>query len=882
MPGPLRVLLVEDCPSDAELVLRELSRAGFSPKWQRVDTERDFAASLHPDLDIILSDFEMPGFSGLRALEVIQELGFEIPFILISGTIGEETAVDAMKKGAADYFLKDRLARLGPAVTLALKQSVARRERLLAATALRESEDRFRRLAENIQDVFWMTDLNKHQMLYISPAYERIWGRPSAELAVSPLAWLETIHPDDQAHVLAAAVNQAAGTYDEEYRIIRPDGSLRWIRDRAFPVHDDAGQVDRVVGVARDVTASKQAGDALRLFRSLVDHSNDAFEVIDPESGRFVDVNQKACVDRGYTREEYLALHVHDVDPAVTRENWPWWMNRIRLAGSINMDGRHQRKDGTTFPVEVSAKWVHLDNDYIVTVVRDITNRKRNEERFRRLVDSNAQGVMFRNTSGRILDANDAFLRIIGYSREELDAGLLNWIALTPEEFAPLDRNCLAELTDKGVSTPYEKEYIRKDGSRVPVLVGAAAFEYNPQEGVCFVVDLTEFKKLEQQFLRAQRMESIGTLAGGIAHDLNNVLTPIIMALDLMKLRFTDPASAELLSIIGASAQRGADMVRQVLSFGRGMEGRRLDVQINHLLQEVGKISQNTFLKSISVEITAPPDLWTVTGDPTQLHQALLNLCVNARDAMPHGGTLSLSAENLTLDAHDAGMHLASHPGRYVLTRVRDTGSGMPRHVLDMIFDPFFTTKEIGKGTGLGLSTTQAIIKSHDGFIEVHSEVGKGTLFSIYLPVRAGSSGTSVHTPAELPRGNGELVLVIDDEASVRQITRQTLDNFGYRVLLAADGAEAAATYADHLQEIAIVLTDMMMPIMDGTATIHVLKRINPAVRIIAASGLSAGHQAGDPTRLGIHGFLPKPYTAETLLRTLEAALKAPTPGETT
>jgi CheY-like chemotaxis protein len=338
-----------------------------------------------------------------------------------------------------------------------------------------------------------------------------------------------------------------------------------------------------------------------------------------------------------------------------------------------------------------------------------------------------------------------------------------------------------------------------------------------------------------------------------------------------MKLKFRDPSSQNLLEIISTSANRGADMVRQVLSFARGVEGRRIDVRISDLLQEIGKIANDTFLKSIMVNLTIPTDLWAVTGDPTQLHQVLLNLCVNARDSMPVGGTLSLAAENVNFDVHDAGLHPGSTPGRYVIVEVRDTGTGIAPDVLEKIFDPFFTTKEIGKGTGLGLSTTQAIVKNHGGFIEVSSEIGIGTAFRIYLPVSAGVSGRVARVVPELPRGHGELILIVDDETTVRQITRQTLEVFGYSVLLATDGSDAGTVYAARHQEIAIVLTDMMMPVMDGVATIQSLKRINPAVRIIAASG---GH-AGEVSHLGVRHFLQKPYTAETLLKALAEVLAA-------
>jgi len=388
--------------------------------------------------------------------------------------------------------------------------------------------------------------------------------------------------------------------------------------------------------------------------------------------------------------------------------------------------------------------------------------------------------------------------------------------------------------------------------------------------------DITERKKLEEQFLRAQRMESIGTLAGGIAHDLNNTLGPIILSIELLKEKFPDPDSQDVLSVVRSSAQRGADMVRQVLSFARGVEGRRMDVQVRHLVQEIEKLANDTFLKNIQVRTFVPFDLWTVLGDPTQLHQVLLNLCVNARDAMPGGGKLTISARNITLDEHYAALHLEARPGPYVLLQVKDSGTGMPPEVIKKIFDPFYTTKDLGKGTGLGLSTSLGIVKSHGGFIRVYSEVGEGATFEVYLPAQKEiSPGAAAQLAAELPRGHGELILVVDDEISVRQITQQTLGAFGYRVVLAVDGVEAVAIYARERAEIAAVITDMAMPVMDGPATIEVLRRMNPAVRIIAASGLAGQGRVTDAMNLGVKHFLPKPYTAETLLKALRDVLSA-------
>ena len=422
-----------------------------------------------------------------------------------------------------------------------------------------------------------------------------------------------------------------------------------------------------------------------------------------------------------------------------------------------------------------------------------------------------------------------------------------------------------------------ELHQVGKDGRKLIVegrwtLLRDAAGQ--PRSILSVNTDITERKKVEEQLLRAQRMESLGTLAGGIAHDLNNALTPIMMSIELLKIQEQDPLRMGVLATIENSARRGADMVRQVLSFSRGVEGQRVEVQAGHLLKGIEKIANETFLKNIWVCSDIPSDLWVVRGDPTQIHQMLLNLCVNARDAMPNGGTINLRAANHLLDEQCASMMAGAKPGPYLRIELEDTGAGMPPEVIDRIFEPFFTTKELGKGTGLGLSSALAIIKSHQGFIHVSSEPDKGSLFQVYLPAQL-EHGMSSPPPltAEMIRGNGELVLLIDDEDAVRKITGQTLESFGYQVLPACDGVEASTLYATHKEKVAVVVTDMMMPVMDGPATIQVLMRMNPQVRIIAASGLGIKDMVAKATGAGVKHFIPKPYSAETLLKTLAHVL---------
>lgn len=892
MSEPLNVLLLEDEPNDAELVLRALRQSGFEPGWQRVDTEQAFQEKLSSGLDIILSDYDMPSFNAPQALEILKQSRLDIPFIIISGTIGEDVAVEMMRKGATDYLLKDRLARLGISVRQALEQGRWRQERnksaeavleskrflqstlnaltshiaildekgtiievnaawdrfarendfkgarrgvgdnylelcdasagrfseeaalvaagiravmsggrrefqleypchspreqrwfvvrvtqfggvgpvrvvvaheniterKLAEDALRESEERFRQIAETIQEVFWISDIKKGKVFYISPAYERIWGRSCESLLKAPHNWLEAIHPDDQERVKHAALTrQMDGGYDEEYRILRPDGAVRWIRDRAFPVCNASRQVYRIVGVAQDITDRKNAGDRLHEQASLLDKARDAILVRHLEQG-ITYWNKSAEMLYGWTLDEVRGRQAADfmyLDLTAYQQAVATVLSQGEWSGEI----QQVTKSGDAILVE--GRW---------TLVRDEAGR--------------------------------------------------------------------------------------------------------PQAVLAINSDITEKKKMEQQFLRAQRMESIGTLAGGIAHDLNNVLAPILMSIDLLRLTSRDERAQVVLSTIEASAKRGADMVQQILSFARGVEGRRMLINVRTIIEDLQHLVQDTFPKDIRFQAEFGRDLPLFSGDHTQVHQVLLNLCVNARDAMPKGGTLRVVASCLEVDSNYASMTQDSKPGRYVMIKVTDTGVGIPQNLLERIFDPFFTTKDLGKGTGLGLSTVLAIVKSHGGFLNVYSEPGNGTTFSACFPAADGLNDAPAETPDDKhPRGQGELILIVDDEAAVRTITQQTLESFGYRVITAADGTEAVALYSMHRGEVAAVVTDMMMPVMGGQVTIQVLKRLDPDVRIIAASGLSSESNSTRAESLGVTHFLLKPFTAQTILAALKEVI---------
>ncbi|HEX5400180.1 MAG TPA: PAS domain S-box protein, partial [Verrucomicrobiae bacterium] len=751
----------------AELLVAELRRAGFEPAWNRVETEPEFRAALENRPDIIFSDYSMPQFSGLRAAELTRESGRDIPFILVSGTVGEEIAVEAMRSGATDYLLKDRLARLGSAVERALREARERGQRkqvehelresehrfrrmlenlqLIAMTldregritfandyllrltgrtrsevlgadwfelflpetgtglkelflehlalnkisahrqnpiqtargelrdilwnnmplrdaagnivgtasigedvterkraeaALRESEEKFRQIAENIREVFWLTDPVKRQMLYISPAYEAIWGRSCQSLYDSPQTWLEAIHPDDRERIHQAALTkQEGGEYDETYRILRPDGSVRWIHDRAFPVRNESGAIYRVVGVAEDVT------------------------------------NQR---------------------------------------------------------------------------------------------------------------------------------------------------------------------------------------------------------KLEEQFHQAQKMEAVGQLAGGVAHDFNNILAVIQMSCELIKTEGKlSAAQSEFAEGISDAARRAAALVRQLLLFSRRQIMQQRDLDLNEIVNGLSQMLRRIIGEDVNLELRLRSGSLPVHADAGMLEQVLMNLAVNARDAMPGGGRLCIETGEKDVDADHARLHPDASPGRHVWFAVSDTGQGIPPEIVPRIFEPFFTTKQPGKGTGLGLATVFGIVKQHRGWISVRSEPGAGTCFQIFFPAGASAPPQKSAPVARRKAGGGpETILVAEDDRVLRGLTRITLEGQGYRVVEAASGAEAVKLWPGHCREIGLLLTDLVMP--DGMSGQQLALRFlqdNPMLKVVYMSGYSP-EAAGRELELRVgENFVRKPCTPNQLLETVRRCL---------
>ena len=538
------------------------------------------------------------------------------------------------------------------------------------------------------------------------------------------------------------------------------------------------------------------------------------------------------------------------------------------------------RRDGTPIWIELLIAPVVNSAGQIthhVGVQKDVTVQKKADERIGELaalLDAAQDAIVVKGMDETILYWNKGAERICGWTEAEaLGQNALNLVC-------PMDSKELEEtgqqLLERGEWSG-QLDITSKEGKTVQLETRWTLLRDEndiPKSKLIIGTDITAKKQLEAQVLRMQRMESIGTLAGGIAHDLNNVFGPILLGLEMLARQMPDKRSQHLLDLLTAASQRGAEIVKQILSFARGVEGERASVGLASLITEQGRICTSTFKKGIRITAETVTPLWSVMGDATQLHQVLMNLCVNAQDAMPDGGALAIKAVNTVLDAAACKLHPGVNPGPFVLITISDTGTGIQPAVAERIFDPFFTTKEVGKGTGLGLSTVLGIVKSHGGFIDVDSEVGVGTQFRVYLPAIA---DTDIQTAApELigtPQGDGECILLVDDEAAVRELTGAALEEHGYHVIVAADGTEAVVALSQNMSAIKAVVTDMSMPFMDGPTTIRVLRKMKPDLRFIAISGRLGTTGANELSQIPGVTFLQKPYTSSKLVHILRDCL---------
>lgn len=654
-------------------------------------------------------------------------------------------------------------------------------------------------------------------------------------------------------------------------------------------LHADAGRAARLHhSPASDSSAAsgEASGDSgaasEKLLGIVVETLPYYVAIIDPEGRtRYLNGAARECLGAGCrVGMPFLAAFPEEAGKHFLREQLPQAREHGRWQGTSTW----RASDGRLLAVAqivIAQPGDGSELQFLCIVARDISHRQAAEALLREraaLLEQAQEAVIVKSLDDIVLRWSAGAARIYGWTAEES-------IGRRASDLLRGDTGTYSQARRSTADIGRWTGELRKFNKQGSELIVDSRWTLirdslgTPSSILSIDADVTEQRKLQGQMLRAQRLDSIGTLAGGIAHDLNNVLAPITLGIGLLQMRSHDATTSATLTTMERSAARGADLVRQVLSFARGSEGNRVAVSPASLVRELQRIVEETFPKSITLEVRADEVPFTIMGNATQLHQVLLNLAVNARDAMPSGGRLTLEVETACLDVGYVAMRPDARLGQHVVFVVRDTGVGIATELLEKIFEPFFTTKDHGQGTGLGLSTVQSIVKAHGGFVDVSSELGKGTQFRVYLPAERDEKVVEpAAVPTGAPRGRGEHVLVVDDEEMVSSIMARTLEFYGYRVTRARNGAEAVARFVSSQPPIDIVLTDMAMPVMDGTATIMALGTIAPNVRVIGASGIASHDRFVSALGSRIGHFLQKPFTAETLLRALRTVLDKPAP----
>ena len=765
MTNELRLLILEDTPHDAELDVAVLEDEGYSCRWDRVETRESFLERLdRPDFDIILCDFSLPVFDGMTALELFTKRRLDIPFIFVSGTLGEDVAIECLKAGATDYVIKPHLSRLGPVVTRALREKNEQRKRHQAEAAIQESEERYRKIFEDAPIGIINFDA-KFNILKANKAFCDLLGY--AEEEIVKLSFIEVTHLKDLQKELELGEQVFKGvlpSYQIEKRFIKKDQEPIWTNLMATVIRDKQGKALHGLGMIRDITERKQAELALR-------ESEERLKAILDNSPALIYTQDTNCRFTFVNRRFETLFQVDE--------------NQIKTRTAYDL-----------FPREVA------DN-------------------------------------------------LMSYCREVLDDR-------APKEF---------EETLPHPDGPHT--YV---STRFPLYDATHALS-----GLCSIsTDVTESKLLEEQLRQAQKMEAVGRLAGGVAHDFNNLLTAIIgySQIVLGSLTTTDSLRKEVEEILKAG-KRASSLTSQLLAFSRRQVLQPVVLDLNLIVGNTAKMLRRLIGEDIHLVTTLSPALGRVKIDPGQIEQVIMNLAVNARDAMPRGGRLTVETSNTTLDDAYSREHISIKPGPYVMIAVSDTGMGMDNETQSHIFEPFFTTKGQGVGTGLGLSMVYGIVKQSGGFITVTSEVEEGTTFKIYLPrvEEAADSALQRDDSEYLPRG-AETILLVEDEQAVRGLAARILRELGYTIIEASNGEEAMLISAQRATgDIHLLLTDVVMPQMSGRLLTDMIRTARPEIRILYSSGYTDNalvhHGALEPGT----AFLQKPFSPSTLARKVREVL---------
>ncbi len=820
---------------------------------------------------------------GLLLLMGIDYLAIEL---LFNQSHGEflHLALDAMSLvfvGVALFWITDKYHKKFIALTQTSEQL--------------EQNQKFLQLVQDIgQLAYWELDLS-NQTIELSDKAAKLINFPHQDKITNIQKFTEFVHPDER-QMVKDVFQDCFQKHKPFHIIFRAQTNTanpveKWFTLSGSPQYNQNDDPVTFLGVIQETTEQinrqKVLDESRNQFKNVFNSVADAIYIADTK-GYIVEVNEQGLHELKMSREEILKLNVLELDPTVPLQGGlellhSQWEESRKTGDVINYEGAHRRSDGSLFPVGMRLRATTFNGaSALIGVARNLTQQKKQEELLRiqtQALEVAENHVVVTDTSGVIQWVNQAFEKCSGYSREEVIGKKPSMLKSGehPESlYASLWETILSGNVWRG-----ELVNRRKDGSIYKTSVSIVPVKNDTDKISHFVSiqqDISQMAELEEQFQRSQRMETIGLLAGGIAHDLNNVLAPIMMSLPLLKEEPLSDSSQELIKTIDSCLNRGSDIIRQVLTFSRGMKGDKITLQSRHLLKEVVSMIKETFPKNITIRLYAKSDLWPVNGDPTQLQQVFLNLAVNARDAMPEGGQLTIRGSNQVLENPKTFLNMAVNPGNYTCLVFEDEGEGISKDNLGKIFEPFFSTKPQGKGTGLGLPTAMGIIKSHQGLIEVTSTPGKGTCFTLWLPASAEKMADMVTiNSANKVEGKGETLLIVDDESHIRNTIKLGLKKGAFQSLEAGNGKEGLSVLKANVEKIDLIVTDRMMPVMDGDTFARAVRNEFPGIPIIGMSGALDRPKVETDKNLGtkplFDAYLIKPFSREVLLSTVQDTL---------
>jgi two-component system cell cycle sensor histidine kinase/response regulator CckA len=863
MEKHLRVLLVGGSEDDTLMILRAIRKGGYNLIHERVETIMAVQKALdEKSWDMVLCHYILPRSDCRDAITLLRELDSDLPLMIICDAIDEETAVECLRLGANDYILKSNLSRLVPAIERELKARVGRSEKRLAEKVLLESEERFRHISQTISDFAYSCSKGPNEdysIDWITGAFESITGYSSEEI-LGWGCWKEMVFEEDLPLFLERVTGLSPGGLSVcELRIRQKEGGIRWLKTYNKTLRDQNDpSVLHLYGACQDITVSKRMEEELResesKYRLLYDSMRDAFASVDM-SGRILDCNDTFEALLGYSKEELSQLTYSDLTP----ERWHsfeagLFKNQVLTRGYSEIyEKEYRRKDGSIFPVELHTFLLKNDEGQPIgmwAIVRDISERKKVENELLRLIlaiEQSAETIVITDTQGTIQYVNPAFTAITGYTSTEavgqnpriLKSGL-------QEEafYRELWRTIAGGRTWQGrlINRKKNGAFYTEEATISPVynnsgvIINYVAVKRDITEQIRLV---KEREKLQSQFLQAQKMESVGRLASGVAHDFNNMLGVILgrTELAMFQLNPSEPLYPVLEEIYKA-ARRSGDLTRRLLAFARKQIIMPQVLDLNDTVEGMLMMLRRLIGEDIDLKWLPGSDLWPVKVDPSQIDQILANLSVNSRDAITGVGKITIQTENVIVDESLSAEHVGLNPGPYVKLTVSDDGHGMNKETLTHLFEPFFTTKDEGRGTGLGLATVYGIVKQNNGFINVYSEPGEGTTITIYLPSVAGETfQTPASGAAEPLKGFGETILLVDDEEMVLNIGKKMLEKLGYTVLAAWSPTEALHLAQEHLTEVDLLITDVVLPEMNGQFLAEQISRIKPDIKCLFMSG---------------------------------------------